>query len=360
MRYFSKNHIYLTIIGLICQWFISCNSDQDTNIDPAKCKECSERYYLDDITLEDYVYHKSDYGNFLIYAGKPQANTLYYVCQDYLPDSLETYDIINLKGKIFSACDSTGTQHMLLPNLKIDEYEITGKSYVECTKWNDSNYHIPQFNCVVDTFISNHYTEEALKLGAIYYKDSINFLYDDTIVHTFLQAYTALFYSGLPEVEDIINISSRYDLNRPIGIVLEYDTVHWATNISQNKPSGNTVFDSLINTFHLKIETDPYNGTIELAPTDIVINSDSLATYFTKIDSIYSYPYDFEFGSGNYTYFHIYPDGLFLRFTIGWGDCPAGCLYNKSWEFMVYEDCSVEFLGNCGTLRPTLEETHGN
>ncbi len=54
----------------------------------------------------------------------------------------------------------------------------------------------------------------------------------------------------------------------------------------------------------------------------------------------------------------IYSDHVELTYSIGWGDCPAGCIHRRYWTFKVYDDCSVEFAGSYGDALPstTIEE----
>ena len=44
-----------------------------------------------------------------------------------------------------------------------------------------------------------------------------------------------------------------------------------------------------------------------------------------------------------------------LKFKVGQGDCPSGCINNKYWIFYVQEDGSINYMGTRGEL-PEGEE----
>ena len=48
--------------------------------------------------------------------------------------------------------------------------------------------------------------------------------------------------------------------------------------------------------------------------------------------------------------------GWELSYRIGWGDCPAGCIYDHYWRFLIREDGSVEYVGSDGPPPPAPDE----
>jgi hypothetical protein len=69
------------------------------------------------------------------------------------------------------------------------------------------------------------------------------------------------------------------------------------------------------------------------------------------ISSIPGVKYSFALGLGGDGYNitdSIYSDHVELVYSVGWGDCIAGCLYRRFWKFNVYFDCSVEFVNSYG------------
>jgi hypothetical protein len=44
--------------------------------------------------------------------------------------------------------------------------------------------------------------------------------------------------------------------------------------------------------------------------------------------------------------------GYQVEFTVGWGDCPAGCIYRHKWTFAVAPDGQVGLIGEEGPAVP--------
>lgn len=49
-------------------------------------------------------------------------------------------------------------------------------------------------------------------------------------------------------------------------------------------------------------------------------------------------------GDGNNIVLQRTDNKTTFDFSIGWGDCPAGCIYRRHWIFEVNNNCSVEFV----------------
>lgn len=52
---------------------------------------------------------------------------------------------------------------------------------------------------------------------------------------------------------------------------------------------------------------------------------------------------DYAVGDGNTIVLERKPNSLLLDFSIGWGDCPSGCIYRKHWRFDVSDVCVARF-----------------
>jgi len=78
------------------------------------------------------------------------------------------------------------------------------------------------------------------------------------------------------------------------------------------------------------------------------LNTVALGNAFATIDGVnYAAPDSFG-GDGNNIEMTEYGTEITLKYSVGWGDCPAGCISRHYWEFRINEDCEVEFLGNSG------------
>jgi hypothetical protein len=48
----------------------------------------------------------------------------------------------------------------------------------------------------------------------------------------------------------------------------------------------------------------------------------------------------------------VHGEGWRLDYSVGFGDCPAGCIYRHTWSFAVSGDGVVTFLGRSGEPPP--------
>ncbi len=67
----------------------------------------------------------------------------------------------------------------------------------------------------------------------------------------------------------------------------------------------------------------------------------------TKCLDIQAFP-PWAIGGGNNIVLDTVAAGVTLTYHVGWGDCPAGCIFDRSWTFLIKPDCSVEFVGVAG------------
>jgi hypothetical protein len=210
----------------------------------------------------------------------------------------------------------------------------------------------------LDTFIINNYYIDAKLLYAYeIFQDSSHFNRNNPIIDT----------SEITKVLKIIQ--TIYDIKSPItNTVFNYYKIHARICIS-------------FNSIYLKVKTDQSeirnlsNGVIPTGNQQLDI---LLLTYdFDSIKTSYSYPNfpwltiysnneynlipivekfnkipsiimtDMEkglcFGDGNTISMARYKDYAQVVFSIGDGDCPAGCIYHKYWEFHV-KDNSAKFI----------------
>jgi hypothetical protein len=64
-------------------------------------------------------------------------------------------------------------------------------------------------------------------------------------------------------------------------------------------------------------------------------------------------------GDGDWVTATFEQNGTVVEFSVGYGDCPAGCLRRRSWKFGVSSDGKVQFLGATGDHPPTQAERRG-
>lgn len=76
-------------------------------------------------------------------------------------------------------------------------------------------------------------------------------------------------------------------------------------------------------------------------------NPVALAKELTSKNLVQSAEPDNIIGGSNSIHYNT-KTGIY-KFSVGWGDCPAGCINNHSWEFYVFRRTKVIFLGESGT-----------
>lgn len=158
----------------------------------------------------------------------------------------------------------------------------------------------------------------------------------------------------LPERDSVFNLYCVHDMaatNLFITkeIMVFVDTTYPWTDAWQNllTVTGNPEIDTLMTTYDLEV-IEFYNfsfGNMALLSTD------SLWNVYALIDSLEMIP-GVEYGEPNQLLGAagriIYSKTGNLRnytFWFEWNDCFDGCDNAHAWNFRVYEDCTVEFLG---------------
>lgn len=81
------------------------------------------------------------------------------------------------------------------------------------------------------------------------------------------------------------------------------------------------------------------------------LNMPALGREFEKIQAVWSaYYYRRYFSNRIRSDIELIEFGkdIILRFSYNWGDCAAGCIFRRYWEFKVDKNCKVEFLRSYG------------
>ncbi len=126
----------------------------------------------------------------------------------------------------------------------------------------------------------------------------------------------------------------------------------WVQNFNNNVfPTGNAAFDGLMSQYHLskagsfQIGNSLY-GTLE---TDVALNPTALIHLFEVIPGVNFAELDGVFGDGdNIQLQETLTGDVEMTYTVAWGDCPAGCIFERNWKFLVKTGCGVQFLGVSG------------
>ncbi|NOY49046.1 MAG: T9SS type A sorting domain-containing protein [Chlorobi bacterium] len=220
------------------------------------------------------------------------------------------------------------------------------------------NAQIPS-SCIIPSELKSSYDKDVkhLALQRIISQDSpymdsidIPFSYQDTI----WSGLAAIFnVSSIPERDSAFDIYCIHEESTnntiynyiEVGVDLSYDWTHnWQNyNIVTGIPSLDTLlltygfsvydFTSVLGYHYAILSTDQ---TINIQPVCDSIKTYSGVTYSIKV----SYTFD-----GNTISYNKTGDERTYQFEIAWGDCPSGCICYHTYNFKVYDNCSVEYLG---------------
>lgn len=122
----------------------------------------------------------------------------------------------------------------------------------------------------------------------------------------------------------------------------------WAMNFHNGIfPTGNAEFDGLLAHFHLTnggsfISSNTIYASLR---SETAINSTALIPLVEPISGVNFVEQEGVFGDGNNIQLQeTLIDDVEMTYTAAWGDCPAGCIFERNWKFRVKLDCGVQFL----------------
>jgi hypothetical protein len=210
----------------------------------------------------------------------------------------------------------------------------------------------------LDPFIINNYYNDAKLLYAYeIYQDSSHFNRNITIIDT----------SEITKVLKIIQ--TIYDIKSPITntifnnykihakICISFNSIYLKVKTDQSEirnlssgviPTGNQELDLLLSAYNFNSVKKSYSYPNVPWLTIYSTNEYNLIPIVQKFRQISSIILtDMEkglcVGDGNTISMTRYKDYAQVVFSIGDGDCPAGCIYHKYWEFHVKEN-SAKFI----------------
>ncbi|MFA6517945.1 MAG: T9SS type A sorting domain-containing protein, partial [Bacteroidia bacterium] len=164
---------------------------------------------------------------------------------------------------------------------------------------------------------------------------------------------------SLPARDSVIHQFDIHTSRSPSLIsfsIIADSTLPWMQQLGMgNIPTGTPEVDSLLIPYGLMVNSYFRRFGSEVNhwvffKSDSFYNTRALAKAFEKIQGVSHTEPEFAIGDGNYIIDSIYNDHVELIYSLGWGDCPAGCINRRFWKFNVYNDCSVEYMGSYGDL----------
>ncbi|MBK8427274.1 MAG: T9SS type A sorting domain-containing protein [Lewinellaceae bacterium] len=159
----------------------------------------------------------------------------------------------------------------------------------------------------------------------------------------------------LPERDTVVECLAIHTFPSiwPYSVIVAADANEtWAQKYEDGIfPTGNTAFDGLITQYNLVND-----GSFQIGSSiffSIVsekgLNPTALVALFEDVPGVNFAELDGIFGDGNNIQLQETLTGdVEMTYTVAWGDCPAGCIFERSWKFRVKTGCGVQFLGVSG------------
>jgi len=129
----------------------------------------------------------------------------------------------------------------------------------------------------------------------------------------------------------------------------------WVQALARREiPAGDATVDTLLARYSLSVGGvfTIYNGDVFLTLGSAQpLNVKALGTLFAGIAGVKSADPNGAVGDGADIVGSI-NSTLLLHYSVGYGDCPAGCIARRFYNFAVHDDGTVEYLGASGAPPP--------
>ena len=125
----------------------------------------------------------------------------------------------------------------------------------------------------------------------------------------------------------------------------------WRSGVAQ---TGNPTVDELVTTYDLVVDRfyEWSIGDYAVLRAGAPLNAAALAALFVPIEGVLAAETNGMGGDGDDIRARPRSAGWQLDYSIGFGDCPAGCINRRTWSFLVDSDGAVRYLGSSGDPLP--------
>lgn len=140
---------------------------------------------------------------------------------------------------------------------------------------------------------------------------------------------------------------------KEIRVVLEKDAEFKESWANGSLRSANLYMNQLLSRYKFKIKNykESQIGTLLTLESGDYINTQVMAQILQGIDGIKSAEAEGLMGDGNdITWGSDSKKDMALKFSIGEGDCPSGCIHRKYWIFYVTSEGQMTYMGTRGSL----------
>lgn len=182
------------------------------------------------------------------------------------------------------------------------------------------------------------------------------------VIHDFYCALIRVFNAtsiaardSVVSIYDIHSVRNVQDLSlRSLILWVSYSTDWVSAWINGERFTGNTEIDGLMEQFDLELgNTKQRWGSFQVVLiAGRPLNISALATRFKAIDGIVLVEPNGYGGDGDNITATVYLPFIFLDYSVGYGDCPAGCISRRYWGFRVSIPGYVSYRGSWGDPAP--------
>jgi hypothetical protein len=164
----------------------------------------------------------------------------------------------------------------------------------------------------------------------------------------------ALFYDALTRVYDARDLPARDSIvsihtfpdpvMRQIMVAVD-SSASWTSVWRRGEErTGNAEVDDVMETYGLRVRAyhDWSFSHVAVLEAEEPLNLLALGRVLERMDGVrYTEPNGMA-GDGPDIRAHVGDGFVRLDYSIGWGDCPSGCIYRRYWRFTVHADGRVE------------------
>jgi hypothetical protein len=169
--------------------------------------------------------------------------------------------------------------------------------------------------------------------------------------------------TALPARDTVVDVYGIHTFGNPVTrslLLWLLGSEDWVQRLARREvPTGEPSIDTLLARYSLSLATVHvlYDGDVlvTLAPPE-ALNIEALAALFRGIAGVRFAQSNNMFGDGNDIDGSIEESRVLLDYSVGYGDCPAGCINRRFYHFAMDEDGTVEYLGATGSQPPELRQ----
>jgi hypothetical protein len=226
---------------------------------------------------------------------------------------------------------------------------------ISCKKSNSFNSDVA--GCPIDTAINNAYLNDAKEivyrniLAGANVQGSNQVQFNEQELNKVLSAIQSVYALNSPQTDTVFNVYKIHTFKLYVlnSIILQVNVnAPEIKNLVIGQQTGNSSFDALMAKYGFTYNTYTLYPATQQQPffalnSNTWYNMQALVPLFKQYSFILGAQSNGTAGDGNNITYQINGTNRILDFSIGFGDCPAGCLGRQTWEFSVDEHCKATF-----------------